>query len=128
MIAVGNKVPHTASDVPASVALLLASYPLIDVVASVLSSTYGDARLLRINAGISSLSAIGVAVIAFGSDAAATLVAFGAWASVSGAIQALSASAAAGPTVASSRSSSAAVCRRSPESALSRSPGAATLT
>ena len=87
VIAVGNKVPHTASDVPASVALLLASYPLIDVVASLLSSTYGDTRLLRVNAGISSLAVIGIAAAAFGSDAATTLVAFGAWALISGAIQ-----------------------------------------
>src|SRR5262245_53494337 len=87
VIAVGGKVPHTDSDVPTAVALLLASYPLIDVIASLLSSTFGDTRVLRINAAISALAAVGIAVAAFGSDAAATLVAVGAWAAISGAIQ-----------------------------------------
>jgi hypothetical protein len=87
VIAVGNRVPHTDSDVPTAVALLLASYPLIDVTASIFSSTRGDTRVLRINAAISALAVAGVAIAAFGSDAAATLVAFGAWAAISGAIQ-----------------------------------------
>jgi uncharacterized membrane protein HdeD (DUF308 family) len=87
VIAVGDKVPHTDSDVPTAVALLLASYPLIDVIASLLSSKFGDTRVLRINAAISALAAVGIAIAAFGSDAAATLVAVGAWAAISGAIQ-----------------------------------------
>jgi len=87
VIAVGDKVPHTDSDVPTAVALLLASYPLIDVIASLLSSKFGDTRVLRINAAISALAAVAIAIAAFGSDAAATLVAIGAWAAISGAIQ-----------------------------------------
>jgi uncharacterized membrane protein HdeD (DUF308 family) len=43
--------------------------------------------VLRINAAISALAAVGIATAAFGSDAATTLVAFGAWAAISGAIQ-----------------------------------------
>jgi uncharacterized membrane protein HdeD (DUF308 family) len=87
VIAVGDKVPHTDSDLPTAVALLLASYPLIDVIASLLSSKFGDTRVFRINAAISALAAVGIAIAAFGSDAAATLVAVGAWAAISGAIQ-----------------------------------------
>jgi len=86
VIAVGDKVPHTDSDVPTAAALVLASYPLIDVIASLLSSRFRDTRVLRINAAISALAAIGIALAAFGSDAAATLVAVGVWAAVSGAI------------------------------------------
>jgi len=87
VVAVGDKVPHTDSDVPTAVAVLLASYPLIDVIASLLSARFGDARVLRINAAISGLAVVGIGGAAFGSDAAATLVAVGAWAAVSGAIQ-----------------------------------------
>jgi hypothetical protein len=63
VIAVGDHVPTTDTDLPTTAALFLASYPLIDVIASLL------------------------AIAAFGSDAGATLIAFGAWAAVSGAIQ-----------------------------------------
>jgi uncharacterized membrane protein HdeD (DUF308 family) len=87
VIAVGDKVPHTDSDVPTTVALLLGSYPLIDVIASFLSSRFGDTRMLRINAAISVLAVAGITTAALGSDAAATLVAFGAWAAISGALQ-----------------------------------------
>ena len=83
----GDKVPHTDSDVPTAVALLLASYPLIDVIASLLASKFADTRVLRINAAISALAAVGIAIAAFGSDAAAMLVAVGGWAAISGAIQ-----------------------------------------
>jgi uncharacterized membrane protein HdeD (DUF308 family) len=85
--AVGDHVPTTDTDVPAAAALFLASYPLIDVIASLLASAFADTRGLRINAAISALATVGIAIAAFGSDAGATLVAFGAWAAVSGAIQ-----------------------------------------
>ena len=86
-LAVGDDVPTTDTDLPTAAALFLASYPLIDVIASLLGSTFADARVLRINAAVSSLAVVGIAIAAFGSDAGATLVAFGAWAAVSGAIQ-----------------------------------------
>jgi uncharacterized membrane protein HdeD (DUF308 family) len=87
VLAIGDNVPTTHTDLPTTAALFLASYPLIDVIASLLGSTFADARVLRINAAVSSLAVIGIAIAAFGSDAGATLVAFGAWAAVSGAIQ-----------------------------------------
>jgi uncharacterized membrane protein HdeD (DUF308 family) len=87
VLAVGDDVPTTDTDLPTAAALLLASYPLIDVVASLLASTFADARVLRINAAVSALAVVGIAIAAFGSDAGATLIAFGAWAAVSGAIQ-----------------------------------------
>jgi uncharacterized membrane protein HdeD (DUF308 family) len=86
-LAVGGDVPTTDTDLPAAAALFLASYPLIDVIASLLGSTFTDARVLRINAAVSALGVVGIAGAAFGSDAGATLIAFGAWAAVSGAIQ-----------------------------------------
>lgn len=87
VLAVGDDVPTTGSDLPTAAALLLASYPLIDLVASLLGSTLADTRVLRINAAVSALAVGGIAIAAFGSDAGATLIAFGAWAAVSGAIQ-----------------------------------------
>jgi uncharacterized membrane protein HdeD (DUF308 family) len=87
-LAVGDDVPTTDTDLPTTAALFLASYPLIDVIASLLGSTFADARVvLRINAAVSALAVVGIAIAAFGSDAGATLIAFGAWAAVSGAIQ-----------------------------------------
>lgn len=86
VIVVGDKVPTTDSDVPAGIALLLASYPLIDVIASLVGARFAEPRTLRANAAISSLAAIALAVAAFGGDAGATLAAFGAWAAVSGLI------------------------------------------
>jgi hypothetical protein len=86
-LAVGDDVPTTDTDLPTAAALFLASYPLIDVIASLLGSTFADARVLRINAAVSALAVVGIAIAAFGSDAGATLIAFGAWAAVSGAIQ-----------------------------------------
>jgi uncharacterized membrane protein HdeD (DUF308 family) len=83
---VGDKVPTTDSDIPAGIGLLLASYPLIDVVASIVGSRFADARVLRANAAISSLAVVALAVTSFGSDAGATLAAFGAWAAASGLI------------------------------------------
>jgi uncharacterized membrane protein HdeD (DUF308 family) len=87
VMAVGDQVPTTDTDLPTTAALFLASYPLIDVTASLLASSFADTRVLRINAAISALATVGIAIAAFGSDAGATLVAFGAWAAVSGAIQ-----------------------------------------
>ena len=89
VIAVGHKVPSTSSDVPIAAAALLASYPAIDVVASIAAALGTDAsgRVLRINAAISALAVAAIGATAFGADAGATLVAFGAWAAVSGAIQ-----------------------------------------
>ncbi len=87
VLAVGDKVPTTDTDVPTGAALLLASYPLIDVIASLLGSTFGDARVLRINAAIGALAVVAIGATAFGSDAGFTVAAFGAWAAVSGGIQ-----------------------------------------
>ena len=87
VLAIGGDVPTTHTDLPTAAAVFLASYPLIDVVASMLGSTFVDARLLRINAAVSALAVLWIAIAAFGSDAGATLLAFGAWAVVSGAIQ-----------------------------------------
>ena len=88
-IVVGHKVPSTSSDVPIAAAALLASYPAIDVVASIAAALGTDAsgRVLRINAAISALAVAAIGATAFGADAGATLAAFGAWAAVSGAIQ-----------------------------------------
>ena len=89
VIAVGDQVPSTNSDVPFAAAALLASYPAIDVVASIAAALGADAagRVLRINAAISALAIVAIGATAFGADAGATLAAFGAWAAVSGAIQ-----------------------------------------
>lgn len=89
VIAVGDRVPSTSSDVPVAAAALLASYPAIDVVASIAAALGTDAsgRLVRINAAISALAIAAIGTTAFGADAGATLAAFGAWAAVSGAIQ-----------------------------------------
>jgi uncharacterized membrane protein HdeD (DUF308 family) len=89
VIAVGDQVPSTSSDVPIAAAALLASYPAIDVVASLAAAlgTDSSGRVLRINAAISALAVAAIGATAFGADAGATLAAFGAWAAVSGAIQ-----------------------------------------
>jgi uncharacterized membrane protein HdeD (DUF308 family) len=89
VLAVGDEVPSTSSDVPIAAAFLLASYPAIDVVASIAGAlgTDASARVLRINAAIGVLAIVAIGVTAFGADAGATLAAFGAWAAVSGAIQ-----------------------------------------
>jgi hypothetical protein len=89
IIAVGSDVPTTASDLAAGVAVLLASYPLIDVVASIAAARYDatSRSVLRVNAAISTAAVVAIAVTGFGSDAGATLASFGAWAAISGAIQ-----------------------------------------
>jgi uncharacterized membrane protein HdeD (DUF308 family) len=84
VVAVGDRVPTTDADLPFAVAALLATYPLIDAVSSLLTDR-------RANAAISAAAAVAIAVTAFGSDAGATLIAFGAWAAISGAIQLASA-------------------------------------
>jgi uncharacterized membrane protein HdeD (DUF308 family) len=87
VIAVGDKVPTTDTDLPIAAAFFLASYPLIDVIASLVGATFADTRALRVNAAVSALAVVAVSTAAFGSDAGSTLAAFGAWATVSGAIQ-----------------------------------------
>jgi hypothetical protein len=80
VLAVGSDVPTTSADLPAAAAVLLATYPLIDVAASLLTAR-------RVNAAVSAAATAAIAATAFGADAGATLVAFGAWAVVSGALQ-----------------------------------------
>ncbi len=90
IVAVGDRIPTTASDVATAAALLLTAYPVIDAVSSFVESTSRTGRaatILRGNAAISALAAAALAVATFGGDAGATLAVFGAWASVSGAIQ-----------------------------------------
>jgi len=89
IIAVGGDVPTTASDLAVGVAALLASYPLIDVLASIAQARYEGAsrRVLRVNAAISTAAVVAISVTGFGFDAGATLASFGAWAAISGAIQ-----------------------------------------
>jgi hypothetical protein len=71
------------------VAIILASYPLIDVFASLAGARFDSAtrRVLLLNAGVSTAAVIALAVTGFGSDAGSTLAAFGVWAIASGAIQ-----------------------------------------
>ena len=89
IVVAGDEVPSTSSDVPIAAAALLATYPAIDVIASIAAALSMDAsgRLLRINVALSALAVAAIGAAAFGADAGATLVAFGAWAAVSGAIQ-----------------------------------------
>jgi hypothetical protein len=88
VIAIGDRVPTTDTDIPIAAAALLTAYPLIDVVASLASARlrqHGTA--LHVNVGVSAVAAVSVGATAFGSDAGAALAAFGAWATVSGAMQ-----------------------------------------
>jgi hypothetical protein len=88
VVAIGDRVPTTDVEIPVAAAALLATYPLIDVLASLAGARrQSDATALRVNAAISTLAAVSVGATAFAADAAATLTAFGAWAVVSGAIQ-----------------------------------------
>jgi uncharacterized membrane protein HdeD (DUF308 family) len=89
VLAVGDAVKGADADVPTGAAVLLAAYPLIDVVASLVEAARrGSAtRVLHVNALLSAVAAAVVAWMAFGADAGATLAAFGAWAAVSGAVQ-----------------------------------------
>lgn len=88
VVAIGDRVPTTDTALPVAAAALLTAYPLIDVVASLANARlqqHGTA--LHVNLAVSALAAVAVGVTAFGSDAGAALVAFGAWAAVSGALQ-----------------------------------------
>lgn len=89
IIAVAGDVPTTGADLATGVAALLASYPLIDVVASIAGARYDAAsrNILRVNTAISTAAVIAIAATGFGSDAGTTLASFGAWAAISGAIQ-----------------------------------------
>ena len=88
VVAIGDRVPTTDAEIPLAAAVLLATYPLIDVVASLAGAhRQPDATPLLVNATISTLAVVGVGATAFGADAAATLTAFGVWAVISGAIQ-----------------------------------------
>ncbi len=89
LVAVGDDAPRTSSDVPTAAAALLATYPLIDAVASLLSASRLGVvgRTVRVNAAISAVAVIAVGVAAFAGDAGATLATFGVWAAVSGALQ-----------------------------------------
>ena len=88
VVAIGERVPTTDAEIPSAAAVLLAAYPLIDVAASLASARrHPDATALRVNATISAIAAVSIGATALGSDAGATLTAFGVWAVVSGAIQ-----------------------------------------
>jgi len=89
-VAVGDDVPTTASDVTTAVAVLLSAYPLVDVVSSLVEAaarTGRPANVLRVNAAVSAVAAIGLTVATFAGDAGAALAVFGAWAIVSGVLQ-----------------------------------------
>jgi hypothetical protein len=88
IIAIGGNEPAKTADSSAGVAALIASYPLIDVVASIAGASFerSSRNILWINAAISAAGVIAIAVTAFSSDAQATMISFGAWAAVSGAI------------------------------------------
>ena len=74
---VGGDATSTSSDVPTGAAALLASYPIIDVLASIVGArgTGSSGRALRINAAISTLAVAAIAITAFGVDAGAALAA-----------------------------------------------------
>ena len=88
IIAIGGNEPAKTADISAGVAALIASYPLIDVVASIIGASFerSSRNVLWINAAISAAAVIAIAVTAFGSDARATMISFGAWAAVSCAV------------------------------------------
>jgi uncharacterized membrane protein HdeD (DUF308 family) len=90
VIAVGDEIPRTGSDVTFAASALLVLYPLIDVIASLAEAQRAPKQskgVLRANAAISLVAAVALGGTAFGADAGAVLVVFGAWAVVSGAIQ-----------------------------------------
>src|SRR3954454_18069310 len=73
------------TELAAGLALLVAAYPVIDVVASLAEAAQGGeaANRLRINAALSSIAVAGLAIAAFGSDVSAVLAGFGSWGVVS---------------------------------------------
>src|SRR5262249_61473282 len=64
VIVLGDDVPSTSSDVPTAAAALLASYPAIDVVASIAAALRTDAATLRINAAVGVLAIVAIGVTA----------------------------------------------------------------
>ncbi|MBE2316705.1 hypothetical protein DVA67_012030 [Solirubrobacter sp. CPCC 204708] len=80
VVAVGDRVPTTATELTAAIALLLAAYPLIDAVSSFVERRW-------VNGALSTLAAVALAVTGFAGDARDALLVFGAWAAVSGALQ-----------------------------------------
>lgn len=89
VIVVGDQMLSASSDVPMAAAVLLASYPAIDVVASLAAArgTQGSVHMLQINAAIGAVAVAAIGATAFAANAGATMVTFGAWAAISGAIQ-----------------------------------------
>ncbi|MDO9410331.1 hypothetical protein [Patulibacter sp.] len=89
VLALGDDGTRTDADVPVAAALLLAAYPVVDVLASIRAASAGGVpgRLARANAALGVLAVAAVAVAALAADAGATLAAFGAWAAISGALQ-----------------------------------------
>ena len=86
-VAIGDRVPSTASDLPVAAALLLSAYPLIDAVSSFVEARARASATLWVNGAISVAAAAALAVAGFAGDAGSALLVFGAWAAVSGAIQ-----------------------------------------
>ncbi|HEV8459594.1 MAG TPA: hypothetical protein VGQ38_02710 [Gaiellaceae bacterium] len=76
------------TDLSTGLALLVTAYPVIDVLASLAEASHGGeaATRLRINAIVSSIAVVGLAVAAFGSDVGSVLAVFGSWAIASGLI------------------------------------------
>ena len=89
-LVVGGDRRARSSVVPTGAAVLIASYPVHRRARLDRHGTAGwvrQARGLRINAALSSLAVAAIVATAFASDVSAVLVAFGAWAAVSGGIQ-----------------------------------------
>lgn len=86
---VGSDSTSTSAVISTGAGALIASYPVIDVLASsVTARGMGAAgRALWINAALSSLGVAAIVTTSLAAHVSAVLVAFGAWASVSGAIQ-----------------------------------------
>src|SRR4029453_794462 len=84
---VGGDTTGPGPDFLTGAAALVASYPVIGVLASIVTARGMGAsgRGLRINAALSSLAIVAIVVTASASDVGAVLVAFGAGAAVSGA-------------------------------------------
>ena len=82
--------PAATETLPTAAAILLAAYPLIDVLSSAVEAreSRASARVLPIVSGLISLAAsVALAVAATSADAGTTLAVFGVWALVSGALQ-----------------------------------------
>ncbi|WP_028066824.1 hypothetical protein [Solirubrobacter soli] len=79
--------PDAGEAVPTAAAVLLAAYPLIDVIASIVEARASVQLRAVVNALISLAASVALAVAAGTSDAGTTLAVFGVWAIVSGAVQ-----------------------------------------